>query len=165
MTTPDSSQHVRDTLDEVLDDETAAPVRLRLAQHLGRNALDGGWWPRTRDLGSELRQLVDQFPVDLGRITQVRVSASDWGPRPRTVQVARGLVRVGSFTTDDSHVAHLSTSNRTLLRVLVVPAELTDYQGEEALLAAATAGNAHSALELIRTVTDSPDVDPRDRWT
>ena len=159
MTTSDKFQHARERLHE------ATPLRLRLASHLGRNSLDGGWWPRSRDLGIELGELVAQFPADLGRITQVRVSPSDWGLRPRTVQVARGMVRIGSFSTGDAHVAHLTTSNRTLLRLLVVPHDLTDYQGEEALLAAATAGNAHTASELLRTVTDSPDVDPRDRWT
>ena len=160
MTTSDRFQHTREGLHD-----TSTPLRLRLAAQLGSNSLDGGWWPRSRDLGSELAELVDQFPADLGRITQVRVSPSDWGTRPRTVQVARGMVRVGSFSTGDAHVAHLTTSNRTLLRLLVVPPDLTDYQGEEALLAAATAGNAHTASELLRTVTDSPDVDPRDHWT
>jgi hypothetical protein len=158
MTTSDRSEHPRERLHDT-------PTRLRLATHLGSNSLDGGWWPRSRDLGRELGELVAQFPADLGRITQVRVSPADWGTRPRTVQVARGMVRVSSFSTGDAHVAHLTTSNRTLLRLLVVPPELTDYQGEEALLAAATAGNAHTARELLRTVTDSPDVDPRDHWT
>lgn len=160
MTTSDRFQHTRGGLHD-----TSTPLRLRLAAHLGSNSLDGGWWPRSRDLGTELAELVDQFPAELGRITQVRVSPTDWGTRPRTVQVARGMVRVGSFATDDAHVAHLTTSNRTLLRLLVVPPDLTDYQGEEALLAAATAGNTHSARELLHTVTDSPDVDPRDHWT
>lgn len=140
------------------------PVRLRLSQHAGKDLLDGGWWPRSRDLTVELVDLVDQFPPHLGRITRALVSPPDWGPRPRSVQVARGMVKVGSFPSDDTHVVRLTTSNRTLLCLLVVPPELTDYQGEEALLAAATAGNAHSATDLLDTVTEHPDIDPRDLW-
>jgi len=32
-------------------------------------------------------------------------------------------------------------------------------------MAAAAAGNAHSAADLLEEVTDSSDVDPGDRWT
>lgn len=142
-----------------------SPVRLRLSEHAGRDVLDGGWWPRSRDLAVELADLADHFPVQLGRLTRALVSPSDWGIRPRSVQVARGLVQIGSSPGDDSHLVRLTTSNRTLITLLVVPPELTDYQGEEALLAAATSGNAHSAADLLETVTDQPDVDPRDRWT
>jgi hypothetical protein len=52
-----------------------------------------------------------------------------------------------------------------VLHILVVPPEFTTGQGEEALLAAATSGNAHSAADLLAEVVDSPDVDPRDHWT
>jgi hypothetical protein len=163
MTTSDSPHHARES---VLDTPASGRrLRLRLTDHPGRDVLDGGWWPRSRDAEVELAELVDQFPVRRGRITGVLVSPADWGPHPRTVRVAHGMVKVGSLPRSDTHVVHLTTSNRTLLRVLVVPPDLTDYQGEEALLAAATAGNAHPASELLRTVTDSADVDPRDHWT
>ena len=41
---------------------------------------------------------------------------------------------------------------------------LSADQGEEALLAAATRGNAEPAASLLATVTEYPDVDPWDHW-
>jgi len=140
------------------------PLRLRMAGHLGRNQLDGGWWPRSRDLAVELADLVDHFPPRCGRIVRVLVSPPDWDPAARRIPVAGGHVKVGSFPRDDTHLIHLKTSDRTVLRVLVVPPGFTDDQGAEALLAAATRGNAHSATALLETVTEHPDIDPMDHW-
>ena len=41
---------------------------------------------------------------------------------------------------------------------------LSKDQGEEALLAAATRGNAETAASLLATVTEYPDIDPWDHW-
>jgi hypothetical protein len=49
--------------------------------------------------------------------------------------------------------------------VLVVPSDFSAGQGAEALLAAATAGYAHSAGSLLETVTNEFDVDPDDHWS
>lgn len=163
-TSNDPDQLARPTPDGVAA-PSRPPVRLALSDRPGKDALDGGWWPRSRDLGVELADLVDQFPPHLGRITRVLVSPPDWSERLRSVRVARGMVKVGSFPRDDTHVVHLTMSSRTRLCVLVVPPDLTEYEGEEALLAASTAGNSHSASDLLATVTDQLALDPRDHWT
>ena len=141
------------------------PLRLNMAEHPGRNHVDGAWWPQSRDLAVELADLVDHFPQQFGRIMRALFSPPDWDSAPRRVPVARGYVKVGSFPRDDSHLIHLTTSKRTVLYVLVVPPGFTDDQGAEALLAAASSGNAHSAAEILEEITDHPDVDPRDHWT
>jgi hypothetical protein len=141
------------------------PLRLNLAEDPGKNRLDGGWWPQSRDLAVELADLVDHFPSRSGRIVRALFSPPDWDPAPRRIPVAGGHVKVGSFPRDDSHLIHLTMADRTVLYVLVVPPGVTDDQGAEALLAAATSGNAHSAADLLEEVAESPDVDPRDRWT
>lgn len=144
---------------------TRGPLRLQMAEHPGRNHVDGGWWPQSRDLAVELAELVDHFPARFGRIVRALVSAPDWDPAPRRIPVAGGYVKVGSFPRDDSHLIHLKTSDRTMLYVLVVPPRFTHSQGDEALLASATAGNAHSATEIFHEVTEHPDIDPIDRWS
>ncbi len=140
------------------------PLRLRMAEHPGRNHLDGGWWPHSRDLATEFAALVDQFPVELGRIVRAVYSPPDWDGAVRRVQTATGHVKLGSFPRDDTHLVDLRMSDRSVLRVLVIPPSFSDGQGSEALLAAATAGNRHAAEELLEMVTDSPDVDPRRFW-
>ena len=141
------------------------PLRLKLAEKPGANRLDGAWWPRTRDLAVELADLVDRFPSQSGRIVRALFSPSDWDAAPGRLPVAGGSVKVGSSPHDDPHLIHLTMSDRTVLHVLVVPPGFTADQGDEALLAAATSGNAHSAADLLEEVTNSPDVDIRDRWT
>ena len=143
---------------------TRVPLRLRMVEHPGHYHLDGGWWPQSRDLAIELADLVDHFPAVLGRIVRVVYSPPDWDPAPRRIPTTRGYVKVGSFPRDDTHLVLLKTSDRNVLRVLVVPPELSADQGSEALLAAATRGNAEPPESLLATVTEYPDVDPFDHW-
>ena len=142
-----------------------APLRLRMAEHPGSGHLDGGWWPYSRDLAVELADLADHFPPRSGRIVRALVSPPDWDSAPRRIPVAPGYMKVGSFSRDDTHLILLTTTNRTVLRLLVVPPGFTRDQGEEALLASATPGNTHSATDVLEEVTDHPATDPRDHWT
>ena len=141
------------------------PLRLRIAAHTGRGQLDGGWWPQSRDLAVELADLVDHFPPEQSRIVRTVFSPPDWDPAPRRIPVARGYVKVGSFPHDDTHLVLLKTADHAVLRVLVVPPGMSPDQGDEALLAAATPGYAHTAACLLDTVSEHPDVDPEDHWS
>jgi len=127
--------------------------------------LDGGWWPQSRELAVELADLIDHFPSRFGRIVRALFSPPDWDAAPRRIPIAGGYVKVGSFPRGDSHLIHLTTSNRTVLYVLVVPPGFTDDQGARALLAAVTSGSAHSAGDLLEEVTGSPVVGSREHWT
>jgi hypothetical protein len=141
------------------------PLRLRMADHPGSSPVDGGWWPQSRDLAVELADLVDHFPPRLGRVVRALFSPPDWEPAPRRIPAASGYVKVGSFPGDDTHLIHLKTSDRTELRVLVVPSHFSQGQGEEALLAAATAGSARSAAGVLHEVIDHPDSSGMDHWS
>ena len=142
-----------------------SPLRLRMSAHPGRGTLDGGWWPQSRDLTVELTDLANHFPPASGRIVRALFSPPDWDTAPRRLHVGAGQVKVGSFPHDDTHIMVLTTSDRTVLRVLVVPPTLTPDQGDEAMLAAATDAYAHSAASLLDEVGSQPDVDPQDHWT
>ncbi|UYM03551.1 DUF5994 family protein [Solicola gregarius] len=144
--------------------EARAPLRLRLAGHPGQNHLDGGWWPRSRDLPGEVADLVDQFPTGSDQIVRVVYSRPDWEPAPRHIAVDRGYVVADAFPHDDAHLIQLTMSDQRVLHVLVVPPDYSDAHGSEALLAAATRGNAHTASALLDAVRDSPDVSPTDQW-
>ncbi|WP_457206763.1 DUF5994 family protein [Nocardioides sp. P5_C9_2] len=144
------------------------PLRLRLVADARPGHLDGGWWPRSRDLATELVLLAEDLPAHLGRLSHVQCSAPDWDGDVDEVRVAGRPVVVASSTLDDplqddTHHVELTT-DLTTLRLLVVPPGFNDADGEEALLAAATPGNDHSAGDLLRAVTDEADVDPRDHW-
>lgn len=134
-------------------DQPRAPLRLRLSESPGRAALDGGWWPRTRDIDVELADLVDRFPVETGRVSRALYSRPDWDTQPRSVRVARGLLKTGSFPRDDAHVMVLSMSTRTWLRLLVVPPD--QLEGEQALRLAADPSNRSSASDILAALRDS----------
>jgi hypothetical protein len=131
-------------------------TRLRLATDIGRGSLDGGWWPQSRDLAAELTELAAALAPDLGTIVRVEVSPADWDDLPPMAQAFADA--------DETHRIDVQLSPGTTLRLLVVPPSMTADQGEEALLAAATYGYAHTAASLLETVSEYPDVDPDDRW-
>ena len=141
------------------------PLRLRLSAHPGRGTLDGGWWPRSRNLATELTELATYFPPRAGLIVRAAFSPPDWDATPRRVHVGGGQVTVEPFPHDDTHVIVLTTSDGTVLRVLVVPPAMSSDQGDEALLAASSDGYTHSARCLLDEVAATPDVDPADYWT
>jgi hypothetical protein len=115
-------------------------LRLHLAGPSERAAVDGSWWPQSRDLAIELADLVDHFPKQHGEVHRVVFSRPDWDTAPHRVRVARGLVKVGSYPRDDSHQVWLSMSTGELIRLSVRPPEL-------ARLPTAAATNVHTVPE------------------
>lgn len=144
--------------------ENGRPLRLRLGAVPGQDRLDGAWWPYSRDLESEMSELVQQFPATHAPISRAVYSRPDWDTAPHKVTAARRVVKVGSFPRDDTHVLVVELSDGRRLTLLVVPPDFTPGQGEEALLAGSTAGNRHTAAELLLEVTDQHDADPADHW-
>jgi hypothetical protein len=140
------------------------PLRLKLGRAPGRDRLDGAWWPYSRDLGPELSDLVERFPPTLGRVSRAVYSLRDWDTVPGELVAGQRVIEVGASPRDGAHVLVVELSDGRPLTLLVVPPDFTPGQGEEALLAGSTAGNRHTAGELLHEVTDQHDADPADRW-
>src|SRR5690349_425847 len=87
--------------------DMSRPLRLHLAPDSSDSLLDGAWWPHSHDLETELADLVDHFPPEVGRVSRVLFSRPDWQTHPRHIQVERGMMKTGSFPSDDSHVVLL----------------------------------------------------------
>ncbi len=158
------------------------PLRLRLTppgHHRREARLDGAWWPQTRDLATEVADLVEHYPVAGGRVARVLFSRPDWdgwggadGPRgadgragrPRRLPVGRGWLKVGSFPHDDTHEVRLTLLGGQDVSLLVVPPGLDTDQAEEAMLAGSTPGNRHTAVEVLRTVSDTAGEESVEQW-
>ena len=54
------------------------PLRIQLDNGYRSGPLDGGWWPQSRDLATECRDLVDHFPHLVGRPSRLLFSRPDW---------------------------------------------------------------------------------------
>ncbi len=143
-----------------------APLRLQCGEDdPGRATLDGAWWPRSRDMGTELSDLLDHFPSHLGRPRRALVSPPDWDRPVRRVRTADGYLEAGSFPHDDSHLVVVLTSRDQRVRFLVVPPHFSEYHAAEAMLAACTRGNTHTATQVLDEVVDQPDDDPSQVWS
>ena len=131
---------------------TRVPLRLRLADAPGPRKLDGGWWPQSRDLATELADLVDHVPAPL-RVSRAVFSPPDWDDHPRRVPVDGRYVKVGSFPHDDTHLLLLTLSDATVLRLLVVPPTQDETQAEEALRQSSDAdAPSRTASEVLTAV-------------
>lgn len=144
---------------------TRVPLRIRMSAHVGRDHLDGGWWPQSRDFALEFSDLAVHFTASYGRVLQAHCCESDWTTVPPRVLVSGDHVEVTASADGEPHLIELLLTSQVLLRVLVVPPELSTYHGEEALLASATPHNAETASSLLSTVTEFPGVDPDDQWS
>nr|WP_246283734.1 DUF5994 family protein [Nocardioides perillae] len=106
-----------------------------MADTFDRAALDGAWWPRSRDLATELPVLLDHLPDRVGRVVHAVVSPPDWDDLPRRVTRRGGQTKVGSYPRDDTRTLMLSTSTR-VLRLRVVPPGTPDAEAGELMASA-----------------------------
>ncbi|MXM62211.1 hypothetical protein GR925_01795 [Streptomyces sp. HUCO-GS316] len=105
----------------------------------GHAALDGAWWPRSRDLPSELSALADVLDPLWGRITRIAVNPRHWPILPPRIFVNGHVVKVGWFTSElDPHGIVLLSYTAGRWDLLVVPPE-TSASSAARLMAAASA--------------------------
>lgn len=153
----------------------AAPAaRLALkTDGTSRGLLDGAWWPRSRDLPSELPALTDVLDPLWGRITRIAVNPKHWPVIPRKVPVGGHIVKVGWFTPEiDPHTLLLLSYGTGRWDLLVVPPE-TGAESAARLMAAASdcdgpplTASALVAAEEARhgvLAADQP-LDPDEAW-
>jgi hypothetical protein len=118
-----------------------APIaRLALKSEIpsaGRAELDGAWWPRSRDLPSELSELAEVLDPLWGRITRIAVNPRNWPILPPRIFVNGHVVKVGWFTMElDPHQILLLSSTAGRRDLLVIPPE-TGAPAAARLMAAA----------------------------
>ncbi|MDH6215208.1 DUF5994 family protein [Streptomyces pseudovenezuelae] len=134
--------------------------------------LDGAWWPRTRDLASELSVLAEVLDPLWGRITRIAVNPRNWPILPPRIFVNGHVVKVGWFASellDPDQILLLSyTAGRWDL--LVVPPE-TDAPVAARLMAAASAdtgpaltASALMAMEGASSKSPDPEVGGPEDW-
>ncbi|MEU3346227.1 DUF5994 family protein [Streptomyces sp. NPDC006700] len=157
------------------EEPVAAPaVRVALkTDGISRGLLDGAWWPRSRDLMTELPALTDVLDSLWGRITHVAVNPRYWPVIPHEVPVRGHIVKVGWFTPEiDPHKLLLLSYGTGRWDLLVVPPE-TGAASAARLMALASDQDSPplTASALIaadkarhaRSATDRP-LDPDEAW-
>ncbi|WP_210579778.1 DUF5994 family protein [Streptomyces sp. GESEQ-4] len=164
------------TLHPTLHPEPVAAPAARLAlktDDTSRGLLDGAWWPRSRDLLSELPALTDVLDPLGGRITRIAVNPMYWPVIPRQVPVGGHIVKVGWFTPEiDPHKLLLLSYRTGRWDLLIIPPE-TGAESAARLMAAASDhdGPPLTASALIAAdkarhgvaATDEP-LEPDETW-
>jgi hypothetical protein len=138
---PDDHEHPRSTL------KPKAPVTGRV---------DGGWWPRSRDLAAELPALQAVVAERLGTVESVSYHLGDWDPAARRTVVDGRSVRLAGYRTQ--HPATVDVLGaRHRLTLLVVPPDAAPATAHAALAAAGSPGNTDEIEALVHAATSGTD--------
>lgn len=128
--------------------------------------VDGGWWPRSRDLPAELPALLAVLAVRLGPVESVSYNLDAWGPTPRRITLDGRLVRLAGFRSQHpATVDVLGAAHR--LTLLVVAPDATPEAAHGALMAAGHRGNVDrvDALLLAESAPGTTEDDvAQQRW-
>lgn len=160
MSTPDASHDA----DRQSRDVLRGPLRLTLSPDVTRGRLHGGWWPRTRDLHTELTDLAAGLPPALGQVVRAVYSPADWDGPPREVATDGDPIKLGVLAGHGDHLVILTTTTRNLT-LLVVPADLSEDHARQAMHLAASPENQASAHDILEIpVSTAQGTQPADQW-
>ncbi|MBC7267545.1 MAG: hypothetical protein H5T76_02320 [Streptomyces sp.] len=124
-----------------------AVVRLETT-HDRQGALDGAWWPRSRDIASELPGLVTALSEYLGPITRVGLDGDAWDGLPTRMTIGGRIVHIDSFPVGDDTIL-VTRGDKDLFSLLVVPPHATRDAARAAMAAAVRAGGQTTAEQIL----------------
>ena len=142
---------------------SSAPPGLRLQLNptmAGTAAVDGGWWPRSRDPDAELPGLIAGLDSSLGLVTRVALNLDAWGSAPRRVAVDGRRVHVGWFRQMDAHTIGLTRAPKDRVVLLVVPPEATTAAAQIAMAMAADGANSAGPADILAAAGIGEDPTP-----
>ena len=132
-------------------EDAREPLRLRLKPKGPTTGwVDGGWWPRSRDLAAELPGLLAVLAVRLGRIERVSYHLGDWGPTLAKISCGGGVVRVGGYRAQHADTMDVLAAGQRVT-LLVAPPETPAQTAHAALMAAGHRGNTNDIETLLRS--------------
>jgi hypothetical protein len=137
------------------------PARVSFDSALIRHgAVDGGWWPRSRNALTELPALIAALDARPGvRVQRLAVQRDEWDEIPHQL-TADGdhFVRVDRLTTIPRHTVSVTTAGaREPIALLVVPPDTpTETAWAEMNIAATNPGTPRTADILIAKELQGP---------
>jgi hypothetical protein len=142
----------------------AGELRLQLDPTMaGTGAVDGGWWPRSRDPDAELPGLIASLDASPGPITRVALNLDAWDTAPRRVPVNGRRVRVGWFRHMDAATIGVTRALQDRMILLVIPPEATTAAAEIAMAMAADGTNGAGPADILAAAGiggEDPDLMP-----
>lgn len=112
--------------------------------------IDAAWWPRSRDLISELPTLLEALWAASREITRITYNLDAWNPAPRRIRIQDRTVRLGGFHTSDPRMVRLSDAwGRERIDVLVIPPATDAAVADRALMLAGEADSAYRGDQIL----------------
>ncbi|MFI5984546.1 DUF5994 family protein [Streptomyces sp. NPDC051555] len=131
-----------------------ALLRLETTQSR-QGVLDGAWWPRSRDVATELPALITALTGHLGPITRVGLDATAWQDIPTRLVIDDQVVRLDSDPVGDDTVL-ITRGHNDHFALLVVPPDTTADAAREAMARAVRADNITQAAQILIAPTPDP---------
>lgn len=125
-TSPLGGEHDRLALERLDDDgspnrETLHVSRFALAPVLGLGAVDGAWWPRSRDAATELAPLLAALAPRIGWPTRVSLNLTAWRAGSRQVCFGGHRARLSWYGHMGPATVSIGTPHQPQVRLLVIP--------------------------------------------
>jgi uncharacterized protein DUF5994 len=122
-----------------------------------RGAVDGGWWPRSRNAHAELPGLIAALDARPGvRVQRLAVHRDEWDDIPRQLTDNGHFARIDWFTTIPRHTVSVTTAGgREPIALLVVPPSTPAGAAWAAMNTAATGPGTAQAADIL-TAEEAP---------
>jgi hypothetical protein len=114
--------------------------------------VDGAWWPRSIDLPTELRPLVEVLAIRLGRVERVSYHLGAWDAASRRINVDGRLLRLGGYHSQNPHTVDVIGLNGRRLTLLVLPPSTAAATAHQVLMQAGRRDDADSIDEVFAPV-------------
>jgi hypothetical protein len=125
-------------------------LRLRLTpESAPMGYVDGGWWPRSRDLTVELPALIRGLAPRLGVVTAVAFTTGAWLAAPARLTVADAEVDLTDSGFEDPYVVRVSGVDDQHVTLLVIPPEADSTAAHRAMIMSARLDDTARPVEIL----------------
>jgi hypothetical protein len=126
--------------------------------------VDGAWWPRSRDLSTELPALLAVLAIRLGGVQRVSYNLGTWDAAPRRLDIEGRQLPLGGFHAQHPHTVDVIGANGARLTLLVLPPGTDPVAAHRTLITASRRDNVDS-IDRLLTATAEPERSTSDHRT
>jgi hypothetical protein len=120
------------------------PPRLRLTpKDRSVGDVGGAWWPRSRDLGTELPDLLAVLADGLGRVERVVYDPAGWAAAPERLVAGDGAVTLDAYLYESFNKLYVYGIDGASIVLRVIPASTDDGAAHAALMVGVDPSGQH----------------------
>jgi hypothetical protein len=117
-----------------------------------RGAVDGAWWPESRDLPTELLSILPDIHSRVSSLERVCYRYSEWNPAPRKVALGDRPVKLDGYAMQELDTVRFVGSGASLVIAVIPPDTEPDAAAMAMTLAMTGARSQHAHTLNIQAV-------------